>query len=238
MIGRLLHTYKTIHQLVRMQAGNRSRENDLLAMAMMHNLVHAGKYLPFTQFSLSPYALATLMNDIVINRRQHIVEFGAGISTILNARLIRKNGLPTTITSVEHDADWLRIVKDTLVEEDLMKYVTFVEAPLVKSARFNHGLAWYNTDILDASLKGKYDLVLVDGPPTTDKLDRYPALPYMQGRLSDRFSFYLDDANRDSEQAVLRRWEAEQKIPFKVLEHTIALGSKGTMFSSGLRAYL
>jgi hypothetical protein len=221
-----------------MQAGNRSRENDLLAMAMMHSLVHEGKYLPFTQFSLSPYALATLMNDIVINRRQNILEFGAGISTILNARLIRKNGLAATITSVDHHGEWLQIVKDTLVEEDLLKYVTFVEAPLVQNSRFGHGLPWYNTDILDASLKGKYDLVLVDGPPTTDKLDRYPALPYMQNRLSDRFSFYLDDASRDSEQAVLRRWEAEHKIPFTVLEHSIALGSKGTMFSSGLRAYL
>jgi hypothetical protein len=89
MIGRILHAYKAIHQLVRMQAGSRYRDNDLLAMSLMHNLIHSGKYLPFTQFSLSPYALATVMNDVVVNRRQRILEFGTGISTILTARLIR-----------------------------------------------------------------------------------------------------------------------------------------------------
>jgi hypothetical protein len=237
MIGRIIHVYKAIHQLVRMQAGSRYRDNDLLAMSLMHNLIHSGKYLPFTQFSLSPYALATVMNDVVVNRRQNILEFGAGISTILTARLIRKNGLTASITSVEHDADWLKVVKDSLAEEGLLEYVTFVEAPLAQKFCFGHSLPWYDTDILDASLKGKYDLVLVDGPPTLNKLNRYPALPYLHKRLSDRFSFYLDDAGRDGEQGVLRRWESEYGISFKVFEHTIAQGSKGALFNSTLRAY-
>ncbi len=237
MITRIIQAYKAIHQLMRMQVGSRYRDNDLLAMSLMHNLIHSGKYLPFTQFSLSPYALATVMNDIVVNRRQSILEFGAGISTILTARLIRQNGLTATITSVEHDGGWLRVVQDSLAEEGLLAYVTFVEAPLAQKFCFGHALPWYDTDILDASLKGKYDLVLVDGPPSADKLNRYPALPYLHKRLSERFSFYLDDASREGEMCVLRRWESEYAIPFKVLEHTIALGSQGNLFNSSLRAY-
>jgi hypothetical protein len=237
MLGRVINAYKAIHQLVRMQTGSRSRENDQLALSLMHNLVHSGKYLPFTQYSLSPYALATVINDIILNRRRRLLEFGAGISTILAARLIRQNGLDATITSVEHDGNWLRLVRDALAEEDLLEYVTFVEAPLAQKFCFGHNLPWYDTDVLDAGLQGKYDLVLVDGPPTLHKLNRYPALPYLHKRLSDRFSFYLDDAGRDGEQGGLRRWESEYGIPFTVIEHTIALGSKGSLFSSSLRAY-
>jgi hypothetical protein len=74
-----------------------------------------------------------------------------------------------------------------------------VEAPLAQKFCFGHSLPWYDTEIIDASLKGKYDLVLVDGPPTGDKLNRYPALPYLHKRLSERFSFYLDDASREGE---------------------------------------
>ena len=178
-----------------------------------------------------------MVNDIVVNRRRSILEFGAGMSTILMARLIRQNGLTATITSVEHDAVWLQVVTDALAGEDLLQHVTFVQAPLAQKCCFGHSLPWYDTDILDASLAGKYDLVLVDGPPSADKLNRYPALPYLYKRLSERFSFYLDDASREGELGILRRWECEYNIPFKVLGHTIAVGSQGTLFNSILRTY-
>lgn len=237
MIEKIIKVYRALNQLVQLNTTSRNRENDLLALTLMHNLIHAGKYLPFTQFSLSPYALAMIMNDVIVNQRRNILEFGSGISTILTARLIRTNQLDATITSVEHDAKWIQFIKSTLAEEGLLPYVTFVEAPLLERFSSQHSLPWYDTNILDMHLKGQYDLVLVDGPPSTEKLNRYPALPYLHKKLSDCFSFYLDDAHREGETLILKKWESEYGISFKTYEQMIALGSRGKVFESCLRAY-
>src|SRR5690606_18547556 len=51
------------------------------------------------------------------------------------------------------------------------------------------------------------DLLIVDGPPaTTGQLARYPALPLLAERLSPGAVVVLDDAERDAEAEIARRW--------------------------------
>ncbi len=133
----MINTHKAFNQLVQLNKSSRHLENDLLAMFLLHELVHGGKVLPLTQF----------------------------------------------------------------------------------------------TDILDAQLKHKYDLVLVDGPPSVQKLNRYPALPYLHGKLAERFSFYLDDAQRQGETQVVKRWEPNARFPSKYVSAPLPREVRG-MFST------
>jgi hypothetical protein len=91
----------------------------------------SGPYLPWSRAALAPSAIATILNDIIINNRQVIVEFGGGISTIYIARLLAKHNSGKLIT-VEHDLDWLKILQDMLDAEKISERVSLVHAPLTE----------------------------------------------------------------------------------------------------------
>lgn len=50
-----------------------------LSLLMDENI---NKYIPFTDYALSPYSIAHILNDLAINSRKNIVEFGSGTSSI------------------------------------------------------------------------------------------------------------------------------------------------------------
>jgi hypothetical protein len=51
------------------------------------------------------------------------------------------------------------------------------------------------------------DLLIIDGPPGfIQKHSRYPALPLLNKQLAKDCVVFLDDAARDDEQEMVRRW--------------------------------
>ena len=73
------------------------------SLQILSPLINNWTYLPITNYSAGPIFYTHICNDIIINQRKYIVELGSGVSTILLARLIRKNRLNTRIISVDHD---------------------------------------------------------------------------------------------------------------------------------------
>ena len=177
---------------------------------MLRPLLDAGGYLPWTEGALAPAALVELANEIVFADRTEVVELGSGVSTIVLARLLRERR--GRLTSLEHDADWARVVSSQLEREGLAEIARLIQAPLEPHPRALDGAPWYATVALDAVPASGIDLLLVDGPPGYGEgmgLSRYPALPVLAERLAPGALVALDDAERDGESEILTRWERE-----------------------------
>lgn len=236
MFRQITNKIHTLSRLLRRIDAIEAKQDDVLAMANLQYLLQSGCYLPQTLYSIRPFNLWLMINDIVINQRRNVLEFGMGISTILIARLINRNELDCTLTSVEHNPEWIAIVQGILQKENLLSKVQIIHAPLIQINHSLNQLAWYDTNVLQAKLTGTCDMVIVDGPPSSEKLNRYPAYPFMADKLSASFSFYLDDAGRSGEKEVIARWE-QQGLSFETINNSIALGKKEAQFSSSLRKY-
>lgn len=209
--------------------------DDIYALSLLQPLLQGYPVLPITGSSLRPYCLIRLVNDITVNHRTNIIEFGCGMSTIIFGRLLKKNKINATITSIEHDELWLDYMKKLLDREGLMENIKLVYAPLEKCDLSIKSIGWYSTNVLCRELKDKvFDMVIVDGPPAFEfpkAKSRYPALPFIIERVSKNFSIHLDDANRPGEQFILQRWRKQfPAIEFTITGNTLASAYRGISF--------
>ena len=181
----------------------------------------------FTSSAIRPIALAALINDVVINRRKTIIEFGAGLTTLYLAKVIKLYKLETNFISVEENADWLHFLKAQLEAEGLTGIVDFVEAPL---KNYDHG-KWYDQEKVIEKIKAhSIDLAIVDGPTAYQKGEsnnRYLALPTIKKYMASEFSLYLDDVNRPGELQILKKWEADFSLEFRILYRSVGYACRG-----------
>lgn len=180
---------------------------DAVAMSALAPL--DGPFLPITSYSMRPSGILTLVNDVVINRRRSIVEFGPGLSTIYLARMLRSLGDGGHITSFDHDAGWLTVLQRQLALESLTEFVTLVHAPL-KPGRWEFGAGeWYDEQVVASRVPASIDLLIVDGPPAYERARqhaRFPALDAVRARLAQACTIALDDGQRSGERAIAERW--------------------------------
>jgi predicted O-methyltransferase YrrM len=209
---------------------------DIRSLQLLRN-VHSD-YVPWTGASVHPTALLYLLNDITIHRRRHIVECGAGISTIYICSLLKSLQQETKFHSVDHDEKWLSLIRNYLEERNLLDYAELVHAPLTDHKEcFNGKCTWYDTVELESKISGPpIDLLFIDGPPANDdnsEYARYPALPYFRPKLSDDFSVVLDDASRRGERLITRRWQEVCGVTFKqsILKGDISVASRGNKYN-------
>jgi hypothetical protein len=197
--------------------------------------------LPWTSSSLRPSALVKILNDIIVNRKTNIIEFGSGISTVYIANIISKIDVKNEITfySIDHNQDWINILKGILKRLNLNDKVKFICAPLDKSGLSLKNLDWYSEKILDEQqFHNAFDLILIDGPLAYTKeleLSRYPAVPYLHHKklISSNVSIYLDDINRRGEEKIVELLEIKYGYKFKrnYLEGGIAVSLNGSTFN-------
>jgi predicted O-methyltransferase YrrM len=215
---------------------NERRTEDLYSLNLLQPLLHGYPFLSFTDFAMRPYCLNHIINDISINSRESIIEFGAGISTIVIARLIKKNNLNSRIISVEHVDEWAKVINENLVKEKLSDVASVFSAPLKPCDLTLDQNLWYDLDILDKELKGqRFDMVIIDGPPAWEASKaraRYPAVPYLIDKLKEKFSIYLDDVNRNGEQDTVERWMKQYGMQFRVTGTSLAYYYREKAFST------
>ncbi len=199
-------------------------QEDILAMQYLAPL--CGEYLPWSGYAMRPSGLVQVLNEIVINQRSKIVECGAGVSTFYIARLLRQKG--GHLYTIEHNLDWMNWVQGELERESLSHLVTLVYAPLQPTDLSLQNTPWYDTEILRAtlgSLQG-IDLLLVDGPPAYEEsiqYSRYPALPYFLPQFAPDVTVVIDDANREGEREIIKRWEGLLNVGFEQKDGYIAI---------------
>lgn len=189
-------------------------EEDIYALQQLQQL--SSDYTVWSSSSIRPSAMVQILNEIIVNNRNTIVEFGCGITTVYIAKILKQYG--GHLYSVEDNSEWIAIVSTMLKQNDLLDNVTFIQAPLAKSKYSLANCNWYDENIVKDLLKGiELDMVIVDGPPAYMKhiaLSRYPAIPVLFDHLSDNFCIVLDDINRDGENTILALWEKQFNINF------------------------
>lgn len=214
------------------QGKNKARIEDLTAYLLIQDLLKFAEYFPITSSSLRFHTLATVLNDIIMNTRENIIEFGAGISTLAIANLFKKNSLNYSLISVEDDMNWFNYVKSCISKNNLQEHVNLIYAPLEKTNLALENNPWYSVKSLSEKINNdlKFSLAIVDGPGAWKpeiRLSRYTALPYLINKLAENFSIYLDDINRKGEKQVLSLWQKKYTMKFEKINDTSAVFIKG-----------
>ncbi|MGN6299173.1 MAG: class I SAM-dependent methyltransferase [Ginsengibacter sp.] len=177
------------------------------------NLLGHGKFIASTEMSMSPATIYHILNEIIINQRSSIIEFGSGNSTIYIAALLCKFNLKAKLYSVDDDNDWIENIKQSFVLYEINgANVEFIHAPIKKTTQFVSNLStffkWYDPTVLQKKIRNKkFDMVIVDGPKgSLCPFSRFPAVPFLLDHLADSYSLFLDDTNRMQENKIFNEW--------------------------------
>jgi predicted O-methyltransferase YrrM len=201
---------------------------DTFALAALQGL--ATGYMPWSQSSVRPSALVCLLNDVRLNRRRTIVEFGGGISTLFVAELIR-HSKDQQLLSFEHDEAWSGFLSQELERRGLGEVARCIHAPLRSCPGYD--LNWYDIETVRAALAGRQvDCLFCDGPPAyaaAAGMARLPALSIVREFLASDFAIMLDDIQRHGERQIAKAWQDALDVPFRwfFLRGGFALGIKG-----------
>ncbi len=187
---------------------------DLLAATQITALIGNNQYLPFSNSSLRYASIAVLLNDVVINQRKFLVEFGSGLTTVLLCKLALQNKLDDFyILSIDENEGWIKVLEKIMSDMGAEKHVQLIHAPLRPNNLSKESLDWYDTGILSQVLKEinkPIDSVLVDGPSAWHEkiqLSRFPALPFLKNYMSENSIIFLDDSNREGEKQIIKEWQ-------------------------------
>ena len=192
--------------------------------------------LPWTSSAPRPGLVCCLINDIRINRRRTIVEFGSGVSSLVIAGALDPGA--QRLISFEHNEDWASYVSEQLGRLNLADRCQVVHAPLQPCELSVDTSPWYDIGVVRNSLKSlEVDVVICDGPPAYSRdirMARYPAMPALQSMLAKSYSVYLDDIDRSSEREIAKLWSNLLQIPFsyQLLRGSFAVGVKGAHYNS------
>ena len=194
--------------------GTKASKRRLLARVGLQPdaLPHLGSWKADTGF------LHRIVDAVEELRPAHVVELGAGASTLVCAKALEANG-GGRLHSFDQNAGFVDATAQWLCEEGAQASVR--HAPLRAGVPGWRG-AWY--DLSD--LPEKIDLLIIDGPPWT-------VHPYVRGAaecLFDRLApgglVLLDDGARPGERVIARRWRQRwPQIRFKLLSGS----TKGTL---------
>jgi predicted O-methyltransferase YrrM len=197
------------------------------ALFSIFSVIHLRHPLPpMGRWAVSP-DFARILVDVVLERTPGlVVELGSGVSTLLCAYCLEKNGTGA-IVSVEHENEFVRATTENISKHRLDQFARVIHAPLRDITLRNRIYKWYDKDLLLPKIASqKVDVLIVDGPPAkTGDEARYPAVPVLFDLLADEAIVLVDDAGRQEERATVRRWV--RKFPILNLEY-LRWTEKGT----------
>ena len=130
--------------------------------------------------------------------RGPILECGSGLSTIMIGVIAQRRGIAHW--ALEHDPEWAARVSRILRRCGSSSRLH--TAPL----RDHGDFCWYDPPL--ASMPRDLSLVICDGPPGSTKGGRHGLVPVMRERLSPNCVVLLDDAGRQGEFEIAKRWTA------------------------------
>lgn len=176
----------------------------MLSYQILEKRLGLDKSLPVTKkWSAAADFLSTVSDYCLHKKPETIVECSSGTSTLVLSQCCELNRRGH-VYSLENGEEFVQQTRQQLDEFSLSDYADILHAPL-KTVDLNDGkFQWYDLDNLPDI---EVDLLVIDGPPGfIQKLSRYPALPLLNDKLAKDSMIFLDDAARDDEQEIVRRW--------------------------------
>jgi predicted O-methyltransferase YrrM len=176
-------------------------------------------------WSIDSFLGRYLIQHILENHPKCIVELGSGSSTILIARTLTLIGEGNTIhIAIDHDEKFIELTRNIAKLNGVINRIEFILCPLIRYEALDK--LWYEA-VTDKLGEKKIDLLLIDGPPgSIQKHSRYPALPILKQTLAEHCTVILDDAIREEEQEIAKRWKCENpefKLDFIFKGHGLAI---------------
>jgi predicted O-methyltransferase YrrM len=135
-----------------------------------------------------------------------ILECGTGLSTLLLAAIAKGQG--QSHWALEHKPEWALKVQSYLDQYQLDSVIH--AKPLMNYGDF----CWYDVPL--DSMPASFSLVVCDGPPYKTKGGRFGLIPVMREKLKSGCVILLDDAEREAELDIARRWKADFASSFNV----------------------
>jgi hypothetical protein len=151
--------------------------------------------------ALEEYLIACTEHALVADGP--VLECGSGLSTILVGAIAKSRGLRHL--ALEHEPEWARRVQGYLD-----KYRIDSAKLCVKPLKDYGEFSWY--DPPTEAMSDSFAMVICDGPPGTTKGGRYGLGAIMTQCLQPGCIILLDDAGREQERLIARRWEAELDV--------------------------
>lgn len=162
---------------------------------------------PMRGWAISPDIGWIYVSQIFETKPQTIVECGSGVSTLLAAYSLKHLG-GGRVVALEHDEIFAQQTRQQIRSHGLEDYAQVLYTPLTLRTIGETSFRWY--DVSSMHLNQPIDMLLVDGPPgILQKQSRYPALPLLRSSLHPKSLILMDDANRQDEQEISKRWEEE-----------------------------
>ena len=211
MINRIKNKVKQIENKIEI---SRQLQEDNLALVQLLKMFGDNIFLPLTAWSVSPREVLHYCNDITINNRKTIVEFGSGFSTICIAQLLKISNKTATFISIENDTNWAAELSNILNGLGLLQYVKIIVAPITSVApeiAKKGQEKWYDADAIAARIKeiSNIDMVIVDGPfGGTTPFARFSAIPFLKEKMATSFTVFLDDTGRLEEKQIVSDWQS------------------------------
>ena len=140
-----------------------SNVDDSMSLQLLLKMFSEQSFLPLTSWSISPKEVLHICNEIVVNKRNCIVEFGSGFSTVCIAQLLKINNIEAKFYSVESDIEWINSLKKILKSNDSEGYVEFLYSPINNiSSKYalKNQEKWYDVESLQRlSCEKNIDLI-------------------------------------------------------------------------------
>lgn len=205
--------YKSkIKKLVNNIRSTANTQNEIFVLTSLLKLFKEETFFPLTNWSMAPSEILHICNDILINKRKNIIEFGGAGSTLCIAQLIKIYNLDVKFTSVENDVEWIEIIKSQLKMHKLDAIVQLVHAPINPiSKEFSHTGQdlWYDIETI-TQIRYQYneiDLIIIDGPyGKLTPFARFSAIPVLRKKIATNYAVFLDDTNRADEIEIAKNW--------------------------------
>ena len=191
----------------------KSNQQILFDYNQLSTLFSKNEFIPFTEWSLSPSTILHILNDILLNDKKNIVEFGCGSSSLYIAKFLEKLGSRSNYYCIESNEEWLNKMRFLAERYEISKFINFVHAPMAEIEEqygYKNQKLWYDIATVRKVINNvkEIDLVLIDGPVGIDSpYARYSAIPLLKKKFAKNISIFLDDTFRKEEMEILEEWK-------------------------------
>jgi hypothetical protein len=182
-------------------------------------------------WSLGAATLDFLEIQVQIRGPLTVLEFGSGISTVCLARYMLElhGSVDARVFSLEQDNNYARQTRQLLGKLHLEGLARVIEVPVIEQVIEGKKTRCYDLDAANftrAFGDRHPDFILIDGPMSRTG-SRYGVVPLIRNMVGSGAHFFLDDALRDSELEVGRRWSGLPHVEvrgIRLLGHGILEG--------------
>jgi predicted O-methyltransferase YrrM len=139
-----------------------------------------------------------------------VVEIGSGLSTLLTAAALESNGRGR-LYSIEADQVHADRTRKMLEAAGVDDRVELIVSPLEDRSIGGREVRWHDPGVVSVLQDRKVDLITVDGPPTSSRWSRWPAVEVLYPYLAVGGVVLLDDGRRAHESRCAFQWARDHQ---------------------------